>query len=166
MKIWDNGTIRDMTAEELAAMGSLVMVPVQYDTGTSIENALQLLIRGKTPESDAERIQCMGVYPDWTAGKHEKGDIYCAGGQIWECFQDYDNAAYPDITPIGSAWDTFNRPLHGNTRDTAREFVHPTGAHDIYKTGEYMIFAGKLYLCKSDTAYSPAEYADVWEEQI
>lgn len=166
MKISENGVIRDMTPEEIAAMEGLGMEPVRYDTYTSMESALRLLVQGKTPESDGERIACMALYPDWQAGAHTAGEIYTALEQVWECFQSYDNAVYPDITPGGSAWGTFNRPLHGTTRETAREFVHPTGAHDIYKAGEYMIFAGKLYLCLFDTAYSPAEYASTWEEKV
>lgn len=46
----------------------------------------------------------------------------------------------------------------------ALPWTAPTGAHDMYKTGEYMIYDGKIYLCKSDTAYSPSDYAAAWEE--
>ena len=91
------------------------------------------------------------------------GDIYTARGQVWECIQSYDNAVYPDIVPGGAAWGTFHRPLHATTTEQARPFVQPTGAHDIYKAGEYMTLDGTLYKCVEDTAYSPAEYAAAWE---
>ena len=66
------------------------------------------------------------------------GDIYITNepDQVWECFAAYDNAMYPDITPGSTACGTFNRPLHGTTRETAREYVAPTGAHDMYNAGE------------------------------
>ena len=48
--------------------------------------------------------------------------------------------------------------------ETARAWVQPTGAHDIYRAGEYMIWTdGQVYKCLSDTAYSPGEYAAAWE---
>ena len=40
----------------------------------------------------------------------------------------------------------------------------PTGAHDMYKTGEYMIWTdGNTYKCIQDTNFSPEEYAQAWE---
>lgn len=114
--------------------------------------------------TDNERITISMLYPDWTAGAHTVGEIYNAGGQTWECFAAYDNATYPDVKPGNAAWYTFNRPLHGTTAGTARPFAQPTGAHDMYKAGEYMIWTdGKMYRCTADTAYSPADYAAAWE---
>lgn len=114
--------------------------------------------------TDNERITISVLYPDWTAGTHTVGEIYNAGGQTWECFAAYDNATYPDVNPDNAAWRTFNRPLHGTSPATARPFAQPTGAHDMYHAGEYMIWTdGKTYRCKSDTAYSPVDYAAAWE---
>lgn len=112
---------------------------------------------------DEERIKVSVLYPDWEAGKHEAGEIYNADGQTWECFQSYDNTVYPDITPDNSAWFTFNRPLHGKSPETARPFVKPMGAHDMYKSGEFMIWTdGAVYECVADTVYTPEEYAPAW----
>ena len=42
-----------------------------------------------------------------------------------------------------------------------------TGAHDMYKAGEYMIWTdNKVYMCKQDTNFSPVEYAQAWEEVV
>lgn len=117
--------------------------------------------------TDNERITISVLYPDWTAGTHTVGEIYNAGGQTWECFAAYDNATYPDVNPDNAEWRTFNRPLHGTSPATARPFAQPTGAHDMYHAGEYMIWTdGKTYRCKSDTAYSPVDYAAAWEVTI
>lgn len=116
---------------------------------------------------DNERIKVSALYPDWEAGKHEEGEIYNAVGQTWECFQAYDNAVYPDIKPDNSAWFTFNRPLHGRSTETARPFVKPMGAHDMYKSGEYMIWTdGQIHRCIGDTVYTPDEYGAAWEKVI
>ena len=114
--------------------------------------------------TDNERITISVLYPDWTAGTHTVGEIYNAGGQTWECFASYDNTTYPDVKPDNASWRAFNRPLHGTSPATARPFAQPTGAHDMYHAGEYMIWTdGKTYRCKSDTAYSPVDYAAAWE---
>lgn len=112
---------------------------------------------------DDARIAISVLFPDWAAGSHAVGDIYNADAQTWECYQAYDNAVYPDIRPGQTAWYAFNRPLHGKSAETARSWTAPTGAHDIYKSGEYMIYTdGKLYRCKSDTNFSPIDYAAAW----
>lgn len=112
---------------------------------------------------DENRLKVSGLFEDWREGNHTIGEIYNANGQTWECFQAYDNAVYPDINPDNSAWYTFNRPLHGKSVITAREFVKPMGAHDMYKIGEYMIYNGVIYKCIIDTVYSPDEYKAAWE---
>ena len=114
---------------------------------------------------DDDRLRISALYPEWTAGEHAVGDIYTTDEpeQVWECFAAYDNGVYPDIVPGNAAWGTFNRPLHGKSRETAREFVRPTGAHDMYHAGEWMIFGGGYYCCKQDTVYTPAEYAAAWK---
>ena len=124
-------------------------------------------------EEEDAKLKVSGLYEDWTSGSYETGDIYNthAGGnlgdeweQTWECFQAYDNETYPDIVPGNAAWYTFNRPLHGKSVETARPFVPVQGAHDMYRTGECMIFTdGKTYRCKSDTNFSPTDYPDAWE---
>lgn len=124
----------------------------------------RLTLRGEAADTDDKRLRASGLYPDWEPGVHKSGGIYNAGGQTWECIQNYDNGVYPDIVPGGSAWGTFHRPLHGTSPETARPFVGVTGAHDTYKAGEYAVFEGALYLCKRETSYSPMEYPQDWEE--
>lgn len=114
---------------------------------------------------DDARIAISVLYPDWASGSHAVGDIYIADAQTWECYQAYDNSVYPDIRPGQTAWYTFNRPLHGKSPETARPWVAPTGAHDIYKSGEYMIYTdGKMYRCNANTNFSPIDYTEAWTE--
>lgn len=123
-------------------------------------------LAGKTIETDDQKLRASGLYEDWTPGNHTKGEIYNAFGQTWECYQDYDNAVYPDITPGETAWYTFNRPLHGKTRETARPWVKPTHAEDIYRYGEWMIWTDGTYrkcIAENGTSYSPEEYPAAWE---
>ena len=124
----------------------------------------QMLANGKEITTDDQRLRASGLYADWAPGSYAVGDIRNANGQTWECFQAHDNDTYPDINPDNAAWYTFWRPLHGKSPETARPFVPVQGAHDMYRAGEYMIYTdGKTYRCKSDTNFSPEEYAPAWE---
>lgn len=41
----------------------------------------------------------------------------------------------------------------------------PTGAHDMYKAGEYMIWTdGTVKKCVQDTNFSPEDYPQAWED--
>lgn len=124
-----------------------------------------MALAGRAITTDDQRLRAAGLYADWIAGAYAVGDICNAEGQTWECFQAHDNAVYPDIAPDSAAWFTFWRPLHGKSAATARPWVAPAGAHDIYKAGEYMVWTdGSVRRCRADTAYSPDDYPTGWEE--
>lgn len=126
---------------------------------------VESLFAASTMDDDG-KISVSYLCKEWKPGKHEKGEVYNAIGQTWECYQAYNNAINPDITPGNPAWYTFNRPLHGKSPETARPWVAPQGAHDMYHTGEYMIYTdGALYKCLSDTNFSPDDYSQAWEVQ-
>lgn len=111
-----------------------------------------------------EIIENRALCKAWEAGKHTAGEVYSTGDQMWQCIQEYDNAVYPDIMPLNAAWGTFHKPYHGTTKETALPWVQPTGAHDVYLTGECMIWTdGIVYKCQSSTAYSPEDYAPAWQ---
>ena len=158
MKIYENGIIRDMTAAEVAALEAIPVEPVPYSASDALEAAAKILLRASVPEDADTRIICASLLLEWSAGAHTVGEVYTADGQVWECYQAYDN-----IKPGAAAWYTFNRPLHGTSRETARYFVQPTGAHDIYHAGEWAIHGGKMCRCTQDTAYSPTDYPQAWE---
>ena len=98
----------------------------------------------------------------WAPGAYAVGDVRVYGGIPYRCVQAHDstqNLAWtPDATP--ALWMQY----HGTTPETARPWVAPAGAHDIYRTGEYMIWTdGRVYKCLQNTNFSPAEYARAWE---
>ena len=126
-----------------------------------METVYQLATPSMTPD---EIIQNRVMCKPWEKGSHTVGEVYEAIGQVWQCIQSYDNEVYPDIDPGNAAWGTFHKPYHGTTKETALPWVAPTGAHDMYLTGEYMVWTdGLIYKCLSSTAYSPEDYAGAWE---
>lgn len=151
------------TAKEIVTM--TVGKPItSVSEAESVRGEIEAVFAAATLTDD-EKIRASYMCQDWVSGSHTVGETYNAIGQTWECFQAYDNAVYPDIAPGNSAWYTFNRPLHGKSQATARPFVPVQGAHDMYHTGEYAIWTdGKTYRCKQDTAYSPADQPDAWEQ--
>lgn len=139
--------------------------PVTYDLTVSTANAVRLLMAGKQPETAEEIIMCSALYPEWEAGVHKTDEIFLLDGDPWKVLAAYDNATHPDIAPGETAWATFNIPYHGTTRQTARAWVKPNNATDLYKVGEWCVFGGKYYVSKRGTDFSPTEYPADWEEQ-
>lgn len=137
-----------------------------YDALASSIYMNSMALAGKSITTDDQKLRASGLYADWKPGSHTTGEIYNAAEQTWECYQDYDNAVYPDIAPGNSAWFTFNRPLHGKSKATARPWVRPAHSMDIYRYGEYMIYTdGGTYRCTAanGTNFSPEEYSAGWE---
>lgn len=98
----------------------------------------------------------------WKPGVYAIGDVRSENGIPYKCVQAHDSTANEGWTPSATAslWMQY----HGTTPETARAWVAPTGAHDMYLAGEYMIWTdGTVYLCKQNTVYSPDAYAAAWE---
>lgn len=157
-----DGARLTLTNRPEAEIPEPVATPTTFTLDESMAAAVRMLLNGTTPQTDDEKITVSALYDEWSAGNHALGEVFTANGEVWEVFQAYDNAVYPDINPDNSAWFTFNRPLHGTSSQTARNFVQPTGAHDIYHAGEWAVFDGKFYECTQDTAYSPSDYGQAW----
>lgn len=97
----------------------------------------------------------------WAQGKYRTGDIRTSNGVPYECILDHDSTDNP-------AWDisvrTLWKPYHSRKKEYALPFEAPTGSHDMYLSGEYMIWTdGNIYRCLSDTSYSPVDYPQAWE---
>ena len=137
-------------------------------------NALESLVRYargklmddmKSTDDKTEGIACRGLIPVYEQNHaYEVGDVrtHPVTGTPKECITAYDGSVQPDWT-IDTA--TLWKPWHSRKKEYALPWEQPTGAHDMYKAGEYMIWTdGKTYRCKQDTNFSPTEYAQAWEE--
>lgn len=97
----------------------------------------------------------------WAPGPFVIGDVRMYDGIPYKCVQAHDSTGNEAWTPaaVASLWMQY----HGTSKATARPWLQPTGAHDMYKAGEWMIWTdGLAYPCIIDTTYSPAEYAAAW----
>jgi hypothetical protein len=105
-------------------------------------------------------IATTNYFEEWKQGAYSVGDIRTSTGYPYECILAHDSTNNPD-------WDitvrTLWKPYHSRKKEYALPYEQPTGSHDMYKQGEYMIFNEEIYLCKADTNYNPTEYAGAWE---
>lgn len=171
MKKFVNGEYIALTAEEIAAMEQ-ARAQAQFQEMTrprTVEEGLLALNRAVLAEKLAASedktlaIACMAFFEPWTPGVYAAGDIRTdpATGYPRECIFAHDSKANPGWT-ITTA--TLWKPYHSRKREFALPWEAPTGAHDIYKAGEYMIWSDHcVYRCKADTNFSPKDHTGVWE---
>lgn len=99
----------------------------------------------------------------WVPGNYTTGDVRVQDGYPYKCCQAHDSSNNPDWDPVTqrALWV----PYHAKTAKWALPYVAPSGAHDAYQTGEYMIWTdGQIYRCNTDnTVWGPDTLPDVWE---
>ena len=106
----------------------------------------------------------LDVIRQWTPDTYTIGDVRIYESIPYKCVQAHDSTANPTWTPstTASLWMQY----HGTSIETARNWIAPAGAHDMYKIGEYMIWTnGLVYKCVQDTVYDPTAYTQAWEVQ-
>lgn len=113
--------------------------------------------------SDTKEInECTELLRKWKPGSYAVGDVRVYEGIPYKCIQAHNSTGNKTWNPsVASLWIQY----HGTSVETARPWIAPTGAHDIYLAGEYMIWTdGSTYKCLSNTNFSPADYALAWEK--
>lgn len=115
-------------------------------------------------DDKTEGIACRGLIPGYEQDKyHEVGEVATDPdtGYPYECMTAYDGTVQQDWTIKNrTVW----KPWHSRKKEHALPWEQPTGAHDMYKAGEYMIWTdGITYHCNEDTNFSPEDYPQAWE---
>lgn len=98
----------------------------------------------------------------WKPDVYKVGDIRIdSNGCPKECMIAHDSTVNTSWTiDVASLW----KPYHSRMKEYALPYVAPTGAHDIYKVGEYAVWTdGKVYKCITDTNFNPAEHSQAWK---
>lgn len=136
---------------------------------SALEAAIRMARRQLTeqaPDMDAtDLISCAALLPPWQPGVYEAGETRQHQGQPWRCLLSHDstdNEAWaPGTAP--SLWG----PCHSKSPKWALPWVEPTGSHDAYQQGEYMVWTdGTLYLClENGVVHGPDTRPAVWEAQ-
>lgn len=129
-----------------------------------IRKALDSFV-SKIVENPQEINENPVVIRSWKPGNYVINDIRVYKNIPYKCVQAHDSSANMDWAPDTqpALWMQY----HGTTVQTARPWVTPTGAHDMYKTDEYVIWSDDLvYRCKVDTIYDPITMPTSWEKIV
>lgn len=155
------------TEQEDKIVQTWELKPAQPDPAAALQEiqTQAIIEKIKSSEDKTLGIQCMALYPVYVQDKqHEVGEValHPSTGYPRECMTAYDGTVQQGRT-IDTA--TLWKPWHSRKAEYALPWEAPTGAHDMYKAGEYMIWTdNKVYMCKQDTNFSPAEYPQAWEK--
>ena len=149
-------TVEQVESERDAAKAQAEKAQAEVKQGKDAAKAIIPLIADNTSAINT----ALPLISEWAEGVYAIGDVVVYGGAPYKCVQAHDSTGNASWNPtVQSLWTQY----HGTTQDTARAWVAPTGAHDMYKAGEYMVFTdGQVYKCLNDTAYSPNDYAAAW----
>lgn len=170
MTKWVNGELVGMTTEEIAAQETkwkTFEVAERTRPLTESEVSRMLIARqiNTLPLDTAMTLRCREFFPDWEPGAYTAGHTVQHGGNLWRCLQNHDSAGNPDWRPgkAHSLWAAY----HAADAPLALPWAAPSGAHDAYMTGEYMIWTdGKTYKCLADaTVWGPDVVPGAWEVQ-
>lgn len=139
---------------------------IQPDAYEAITKMQRDAVIAQVKESDDKTmgIACSALFEVWTAGNYIAGDVRTDpdDGYPYECITPHDSVSNPGWTIKNR---TLWKPWHSRSVKHALPWVQPTGAHDMYKTGEYMIWTdGTVKKCIQDTNFSPDEYKQAWED--
>lgn len=126
----------------------------------------RMMFRAQAATMEADDvIHCRGLAEVWEPGEYSVGDVRLYENIPYSCCQSHDSTANSDWNPADTPSLWF--PYHGTSPDTALPYKPPTGAHDAYKAGEYMIWTdGRIMQAVQDTNFSPEEYPSAWKEAI
>lgn len=115
----------------------------------------------KKSEDKTLVIATADYFKEWTGDVYSVGDIRTKDGVPYECILTHDSIVNTEWTiDVRTLW----KPYHSRKEEFALPFEAPTGAHDMYKVGEYCIFNDiNIYKCIQDTSYSPSDYTQAWE---
>lgn len=155
------------TEQENKIVQTWELKPTQPDYTAALQEIQTQAVLAQIAESEDKTlgIKCMALFPVYeqniqhTAGKAE---THPETGYPWECMTSYDGSVQQDWTIDNR---TLWKPWHSRKKEYALPWEQPTGAHDMYKSGEYMIWTGgTVKKCLRDTNFSPDEYPADWED--
>lgn len=142
------------------------VVPAQPDPASALQELQRQAVLKQVAESEGKTlgIACMALFPTYIQNKqHDSGEVatHPDTGYPYECMTAYDGT-------VQQGWTIDNRtlwkPWHSRKAEYALPWEAPTGAHDMYKAGEYMIWTDEtVRRCKTDTDRGPDVLPDNWE---
>ena len=152
MKIVENGIMRDMTAEEIAAMEAEAAEFEAYERTRPLtaEEVTAMLIRQQInglAVDDSTALRMVEFYPEWAANTaYDAGYKVQYGGKLWRCVQAHtsQNGWEPEKTP--ALWTEICETHTGTLADPI-----PYSGNMALESSKYYIQDGFVYRCTRDT---------------
>lgn len=154
------------TEQEDKIVQSWELKPAQPDPTAALQEIQTQAVLAQIAESEDKTlgIQCMALFPTYIQNKqHDSGEVatHPETGYPYECMTAYDGTVQQDWTIDNR---TLWKPWHSRKKEYALPWEKPTGAHDMYKAGEYMVWTdGTVCRCNVDTDRGPDVLPDNWE---
>ena len=169
MKIYENGTYRDMTAEEIAAMkkeSNLAAIAERSRPMTESEVSRLLIAQQINTLSvdDNTALRMMEFYPEWAENtSYTAGYKVQHGGKLWRVVQAHTSQIGWEPENAASLWEQINETHSGTMDDPV-----PYDGNMALENGKHYIQDNEIYLCIRDTVnpvYNPlVELLDLYVE--
>lgn len=152
MKICENGVIRDMTTEEIAAMQDAAARAEAEEKRSplSILEVQGMLVRQQINTlavDDNTALRMVEFYPEWSAGQaYTAGYKAHRGGKLWRCLQAHTAQTGWEPENAASLWTEICERHDGTKYDPI-----PYDGNMAMESGKYYTQSGMTYLCSRDT---------------
>ena len=165
MKIVENGIMRDMTAEEIAAMEADAAKFEAYERTRPLtaEKVTRLLIaqqiNGLTVD-DNTALRMLEFYPDWASGIAYTAEYKVQrSGKLWRCLQAHTSQAGWEPENAPSLWAKVLIP----DENVIPEWEQPDSTNP-YSAGDKVTHNGKTWVSDiANNVWEPGVYG--WTEQ-
>lgn len=152
MRIYENGILRDMTANEIAAMqdAKARVEAEEKHRPLSFGEVQEMMVRQQINTlavDDATALRMTEFYPEWaTDTAYTAGYKVQYGGKLWRCVQAHTSQAGWEPENAASLWTEICEAHDGTKYDPI-----PYSGNMALENGKYYSQSGKTYLCNRDT---------------
>lgn len=152
MRIYENGTYRDMTPEEIADMKAEARLAAieQKRIPLTESEVLAMLIPmqiNALEVDDNTALRMLEFFPGWAAGvAYTTGYKVQHGGKLWRCLQAHTAQTGWEPENAASLWEEICEAHYGTKYDPI-----PYDGNMALENGKYYTQDGVLYLCNRDT---------------
>ena len=172
MRIWENGSGRELTASEIVARQAEAkrFELMEKSRPLTAEEVTALLIRQKINTisvDDNTAVRMREFYPDWSVGQaYTAGYKVQYGGKLWRCHQAHTSqSGWEPSVNTASLWEQICETHSGTQGDPI-----PYDGNMALTSGMYYIQDYTIYLCTRDTGnpvYNPlAELVGLYVETV
>ena len=152
VKIYDNGIIREMTTDEIAAMQEAAAQAEAEEKRRplSFSEVQEMLVRQQINTltvDDNTALRMVEFYPEWSAGQaYTAGYKAHRGGKLWRCLQAHTAQTGWEPENAASLWTEICESHDGTKYDPI-----PYNGNMALESGKYYIQGGVTYLCNRST---------------